>query len=143
MIDYCSFNPVKCMYLSTNHQSSNCKITSHTINYYPGYLTPENIANIAHNLTSHHCPEALDNFAEQLGFSREKIHEKQLLKSMEDLLYQIIFSWTSKSPANTVKTLAKILHSCGLFQEAIRLDPVCKWRNCGILFWLIDDLLSQ
>ena len=99
------------------------------LNYYPGYLTPEHMANIAHNLASHHCHEALYNFAEQLGFSREKIHNKQLLKSMEDLLCQVIFAWTSRSPANSVKTLAKILLSCGMFQEAIRLDPLCKWRD--------------
>ena len=52
-------------------------------------------------------------------------------KGLENFLHFLILSWKSRNPVNSVESLAKILHTCGCYQEALRLDPMGKlsWRQ--------------
>ena len=93
------------------------------LNYYisADCLTSQRITEVSQNLVSLHSLELLQKFARELGFSSEELLEKRLNSSMESLLHQLIFEWRCRNPVNSVRALAKILHSCGCYQEAIRL----------------------
>ena len=71
----------------------------------------------------------INHFAKQLKFSKEEAIPSHPLMPLESLLHFLIFTWRSRHPVNSIESLAKILHSCGCYQEAIQLDPLC-WLSC-------------
>ena len=91
-------------------------------------LSMQHIAEISENLASQYTSETLQKVVKKLGFTDSDILEKRLFTSMESFIEHIIFEWHCRTPVNSLKSLAHILHSCGCFQEAIRLDASCKLK---------------
>ena len=100
------------------------------VNLYPnlGWLTNECITMLSQSLASRLDLHTIDHFAKQLKVEskKEAINRQKALMPLESLLHFFIFTWRSTHPINSVESLAKILHSCGFYQEALTLDPLCK-----------------
>ena len=101
-------------------------LSNHSNPISTGCLTNEQITTVCQSLASHLSLNTIDNFAEQLKSSGEEAITGHPFTALESLLHFLIFTWKSRNPVNSVESLAKILHTCGCYQEAVRLDPLCK-----------------
>ena len=84
---------------------------------------------VCHSLASRLSLDEIKPFTKQLKSSKEEepsITTGSPFAGLESLLHFLIFTWKSRSPVNSVESLARILHTCGCYQEAIRLDPTGK-----------------
>jgi hypothetical protein len=95
-----------------------------------GCLTNEQIAMVCQSLAGHVSMNTIEIFTKQLKFPKEEaaaaITSGSPFTGLESLLHFLIFTWKNGNPVNSVESLAKILHTCGCYQEAIRLDPTGK-----------------
>ena len=78
--------------------------------------------------------DTIESFAKQLKSTKSTkgtLVAQYPSKGLENFLHFLILSWKSRNPVNSVESLAKILHTCGCYQEALRLDPMGKlpWRQ--------------
>ena len=83
---------------------------------------------VCQSLANHLSLDAIESFTKQLKSSKEEpsITTGSPFTGLESLLHFLIFAWKSRNPVNSVESLARILHTCGCYQEAMRLDPTGK-----------------
>ena len=103
------------------------QIISFLCDHHTGHLTNEQITMVCQSLAGHLNLNTIETFTKQLKSTKEKATiTGHPFTGLESFLHFLIFTWKNRNPVNSVESLAKILHTCGCYQEAIRLDPMCK-----------------
>lgn len=106
--------------------------------YHAGCLTNEQITMVCQSLAGRLSLNTIETLAKQLKSTKEEegtaITTGRPSVGLESFLHFLILTWKTRNPVNTVESLAKILHRCGCYQEALRLDPIGKLvRDVGKL----------
>ena len=88
-------------------------------------LDPLNLVTIIKDHLSSLEIQDIHKLAEHLNTSLLSSHVP-----VQEVLFNVLYTWHSKNLSATKKDLAALLHECGLYKEAFTLDPKCELLSC-------------